>query len=127
MVHNRKKNLLINKRSEFFNFCAFSISITLSDFICRPRRVVVEILIKINKHIYPCIYDFSYILHLIKPTLKGPKQWPFPNIFSDYNTSSRCIYQNGFIQLRSIHKPQNSCIIEHEKYFVLRVEHSSTR
>ena len=41
--------------------------------------------------------------------------------FSDYNTSSRCIYQNGLIELRSIRMLQNFCIIEHEKYFVLRV------
>ena len=64
----------------FFNFCAFNISVKLYDFVGRPRTVVAEILIKINKHIYPRIYDFPYILPLIKPTLKGPKQWPFPNI-----------------------------------------------
>ena len=64
----------------FFIFCAFNISVKLHDFIGRPRTVAAEILIKINKHIYPRIYDFPYILPLIKPTLKGPKQWPFPNI-----------------------------------------------
>ena len=59
------------------------------DFFFCHRTVVIfplllngqhEILVKINKHIYPCIYDFPYILPQIKPTLKGPKQWPFPNI-----------------------------------------------
>ena len=63
-----------------FNFSAFNISVKLHDFVCRLRRVAAEILIKINKHIYPRIYDFPYILPQIKPTLKGPKQWPFPNI-----------------------------------------------
>ena len=52
----------------------------LHNFICRPRRVAAEILVKINKRIYPHIYDYPYILPQIKPTLKGPKQWPFPNI-----------------------------------------------
>ena len=65
---------------KLFNFSGFNISVKLHDFICRPRRVAAEILIKINKHIYPRIYDFPYILPQIKPTLKGPKQWPFPNI-----------------------------------------------
>ena len=82
---------------------------------------MAEILIKINKHIYPCIYDFPYILPQIKPTLKGPKTMAFSKYFSDYNTSSRCIYQNGLIELRSICMPQISKIIEHEKYFVLLV------
>ena len=93
----------------------------MHDFVCRPRRVMAEILIKINKHIYPCIYDFPYILPQIKPTLKGPKTMAFSKYFSDYNTSSRCIYQNGLIELRSICMPQISKIIEHEKYFVLLV------
>ena len=57
-----------------------SISVKLHNFVCQPRRVTAEILIKINKHIYPRIYDFPYILPQIKPTLKGPKQWPFPNV-----------------------------------------------
>ena len=72
----------------------------------------------------------------------------FSKYFRDYNTSSRYIYQNGLIELRSssikpssryiyqnglielrsIHMPQSSYIIEHEKYFVLRVVvHSFTR
>ena len=57
---------------------------------------------KINKHIDPRIYDFPYILPLIQPTQKGPKQWPFSEYFSDYNTSSRCIYQNVLMELRLI-------------------------
>ena len=65
---------------KIFNFSAFNISAKLQDFVCQPRRVAAEILIKINKHIYPRIYDFPYILPQIKPTLKGPKQRPFPNI-----------------------------------------------
>ena len=55
---------------KIFNFSAFNISVKLHDFICRPRRVAAEILIKINKHIHPRIYDFPYILPQIKPTLK---------------------------------------------------------
>ena len=43
----------------------------------------------------------------------------FSKFFSDYNTSSRCINQNGLIELRSIGMLQSSCIVEHEKYFVL--------
>ena len=31
-------------------------------------------------HLSMHIYDFPCILWLIKPTLKGPKQWSFPNI-----------------------------------------------
>ena len=45
----------------------------------------------------------------------------FSKYFSDYNTSSRCIYRNGLIELRSICMLQCSCIIEHEKYFVLLI------
>ena len=80
MVQNSKKILLLDRRHEFFNFCAFNISVKLHDFVCRPHRVAAEILIKINIHIYPRLYDFPYILPQIKPALKGPKQWPFPNI-----------------------------------------------
>ena len=39
----------------------------------------------------------------------------FSKYFCDYNTSSRCIYQNGLIELRSICMPQISLLIEHEK------------
>ena len=74
------KNLYIDGQREIFNFCAFNISVKLHDFVCRPRRIAVEILIKINKNIYPRTYDFPYILRLIKPTVKGPKQCSFPNI-----------------------------------------------
>ena len=83
--------------------------------------VAAEILIKINKHIFSRIYDFPYILPQIKPTLKGPKTMAFSKYFSDYNTSSWCIYQNVLIELHSIRMPQISKIIEHEKYFVLHV------
>ena len=94
-------------------------------FVC---RVAVEILKKIDKHIYPLIYDFPYILPQIKLTLKGPKTMAFSKYFSDYNTSSRFIYPNGLIELRSIRMLQISKIIEHEKYFVLLVVvHSFTR
>ena len=52
----------------------------------------------------------------------------FSKYFSDYNTNSWCIYQNGLIELRSIRMLQISYIIEHEKYFILRlVVHSFTR
>ena len=80
MVQNSKKILLLDGRHEIFNFSAFNISVTLNDFVCRPRRVAAEILIKINKHIYPRMYDFTYILPQIKPMVKGPKRWPIPNI-----------------------------------------------
>ena len=60
--------------------------------------------------------------------LKRPKTMAFSKYFSDYNTSSRCIYQNVSVELRSIRMLQISKIIEHEKYFVLRVVvHSFTR
>ena len=75
-----KKILLIDGQREIFNIHAFNILVKLHNFVCRPRRVAAEILIKINEHIYPCIYDFPYILPLIKPTLKGPTQQTFPNI-----------------------------------------------
>ena len=45
----------------------------------------------------------------------------FSKYFSDYNTSRRCIYQNVLIELCSIRMPLISLIMEHEKYFVLRV------
>ena len=71
---------------------------------------------------------FRYILPQIKPTLKGPKTMALSKYFSDYNTSSRCIYQNVLIELRSIRMPRISKIIEHEKYFVLPVVvHSFTQ
>ena len=74
MVQNSKKSYY-STDDEIFNFLTFNISVKLHDFVCRPQKVAAEILIKINKHIYPCIYDFPYILPPIKP-----KQWPFPNI-----------------------------------------------
>ena len=45
----------------------------------------------------------------------------FSKYFSDYNFSSRCIYQIVLIELRSISMPNISLIIGHEKYFVIRV------
>ena len=68
---------------KFFNFCALNIScnLKLHDFHCRPCSVAAEILMKINKHIDPRVHEFSCILPLIIPIRKGPKQWPFPNIF----------------------------------------------
>ena len=44
----------------------------------------------------------------------------FSKYFCEYNISSRCIYQNVLLQLRLIRMLQNSCVIKHEKYFVLR-------
>ena len=110
MVQNSKKSYYSTDDGKFFNFCAFNFSVKSHDFICRPRRsrVAAEILIKINKHTYPRIYDFPYILPQIKPTLKGPKTMVFSKYFSDYNTSSRCIYQNVLIELCSIRMPQIS-------------------
>ena len=128
MVLNSKKILLLNKRCEIFNFCAFNIPVKLHNFVCRPHRVAAEILIKINKHLHPRPYDFPFILPKIKPNLKGAKTMAFSKYLSDYNTSSQCIYQNVLIELRSIRMPQISKIIKHEKYFVLRiVVHSFTR
>ena len=69
-----EKSYYLTDDVNFFNFCAFNISVKLHNFVCQPRRVAAEMLIKINKHIYPRIYDFPYILPQIKPTLKGPKQ-----------------------------------------------------
>ena len=102
------KQILFDGRREFLNFYAFNISVKLHDFVCRPHRVAAEILIKINKHIYPCIYDFPYILPQINPTLKGPQTMAFSKYFSDYNSSSRCIYQFVLIELRSIRMPKIS-------------------
>ena len=107
-VQNSKKILLFDGRREIFNFCAFNISVKLHDFVCRPCRVAAEILIKINKHIYPCIYDFPYILPQIKPSLKQPQTMAFSKYFSDYNSSSRCIYQIVLIELHSIRVPKIS-------------------
>ena len=45
----------------------------------------------------------------------------FSKYFSDCNTSSQYTYQNGLIELRAIRMPQSSCIMEHEKYFVLSI------
>ena len=91
-----------------FNFCAFNISVKLHDFVCRPRRVAAEILIKIIKHIYPHIHDFPYIIPQIKPILKGPQTMAFSKYFSDYNSSSQCIYQIVLIELHSIRMPKIS-------------------
>ena len=101
-VQNSKKILLFDGRREIFNFCGFDILVKLHDFVCRPHRVMAEILIKINKHIYPRIHHFAYILPQIKPTLEGPQTVAFSKYFSDYNSSSRCIYQIVLIELRLI-------------------------
>ena len=77
MVQNSKKSYY---STDNLNFLIFVLSVKLHDFVCRPRRVAAEILRKINKHIYPLIYDFSYIIPQIKSILKGLNQWPFPNI-----------------------------------------------
>ena len=42
----KKKILLIDEWRETFYFCACYISVNLPDFVCRPHRVVAEILIK---------------------------------------------------------------------------------
>ena len=71
---------------------AFSISIKLQYYFCRLLSVTAESLIKINKHIHA--YDSPYILPLVKPIRKGSKHRSFPKVFSDYNISIRCIYEN---------------------------------
>ena len=78
MVQNSKKSYYSTDNLNFFNFCAFNISVKLHDLVCRPRRDAAEILIKIKTFIHA--HMTPYILPQIEPIRKGPKQWPFPNI-----------------------------------------------
>ena len=80
----------------------FNISVKLHNFVCQPRRVVAEILIKINKHIYLRIYDFPNILphithccalfHPMKIQTRGPK-WPWSAHLNKFYLKAICHYQ----------------------------------
>ena len=81
--------MLQNSKKSYYN-----ILVKLHDLVCRPRRGEAEILIKIQQT-HPHIYDLPYILPQIKPTQKGPKQWPFPNI-SVITILSKCFTRATF-------------------------------
>ena len=76
----------------------FNISVKLHDFVCRPRSVAAEIVIKINKHIDP--YMTFLTIYLLLNNLKRTQTMAFSKYFSGYNVSSRFLWLFSFIYCR---------------------------